>query len=121
MCSDPNRPWYSYRRICYASMEREAAEAAFAKLHEKAKWHDGSYSKWTEERDAGHAVPAAAGMTIGVAPVDLHPWDDFTRKVDASPVPPSESAGDLAEGGVGVGEVPDGLGGGSDVDGIDSR
>ena len=92
MCSNPNRTLYPFRRICYATMEREAAEAAYQALHgEKAGWHDGTFTSWAAERSPSHPYPAMAGVSIGVAATDLTPWDRFTTQRDASPVPPSVS------------------------------
>jgi hypothetical protein len=56
------------------------------------KWHDGSFTHWSEVRDAGHPCPAGAGEIIGVASRELAPWDAFTTDLNASPIPPSESA-----------------------------
>ena len=91
VCSDPKRKFYPFRRICYATMEREAAEAAYDALHngEKAGWHDGSFTSWVDERSKSHPYPARAGVSTGVAETDLAPWDHFTTKRDASPIDPA--------------------------------
>lgn len=87
-CSDHKRPWYSYRRVCYATMEREAAQAAYEALHEKQPWHDGTFTSWAKERSASHPYRYDAGVSIGATETDLTPWDLFTTKADASPVQP---------------------------------
>ena len=80
-------------------MEREAAAAAVASLRgEDANYHDGTFTSWAKERSASHPYPAGAGEAIGVADRDLTPWDEFTTKRDASPVPPSDLLAEQAPG-----------------------
>ncbi|UUW88404.1 hypothetical protein [Pimelobacter simplex] len=88
-CSDPDRSWYSYRRICYASMEVRAAEDAYADLHEKAPYHDGTFTSWNTKRTTEFPFHHSHGVNFGVAREDLTPWDTFTTERDASPIPPS--------------------------------
>ncbi len=88
-CSDPERTWYPYRRICYPTMERAAAEAALDALRgDAAKWHDGTFRNWSKVRTVEYPYPAGAGESVNVADRDLAPWDDFTTSIDASPLPP---------------------------------
>ena len=89
-CSDPDRAFYPYRRICFASMERAAAEEALTALRgSEARYHDGTFTRWSKTRSSEFPYPSGAGESIGVADTDLAPWDEFTTKLDASPVPPS--------------------------------
>lgn len=110
-CSDPGRKWYPYRRICYATMERVGAEEAVAAVRgETALWHNGTFIDWAKVRDKDHPYPAGAGETIDVATRDLTPWDEFTTKRDASPLPPSqEQQGEPSHAADG-GQTPDGEG-----------
>jgi hypothetical protein len=94
-CSDPKRKNYPFRRICYASMEREAAKAAYQELHKDLKWHDGTFESWSKERSDQFPYPADAGVHIGVSDVDVTPWDRFMTDVDASPHAPADD-GDAA-------------------------
>ena len=88
-CSDPFKPWYAFRRICWATVERETAIATMKAVRgQNANFHDGTFTKWAKEWSTQYRVPAGAGETVGVAEVDLAPWDEFTTKRDASPVPP---------------------------------
>lgn len=91
-CTDPNILWYPYRRVCYATMEREAASDAYAALHgEDAAFHNGTFTSWSKTRSAAHPYSAMAGVSIGVAKTDVAPHDLFTTDRDASPVrPPAE-------------------------------
>lgn len=90
-CSDPNRKWYPFRTICYATMEREAAAAALADLRgDTANYHDGTFADWAPKRSDEHPYPAGAGESIGVADRDLAPHDHFTTDLEASPIPPSD-------------------------------
>lgn len=80
-------------------MEREAAQAALGALRgEDAKWHDGTFTSWRKDRSASHPYPAGAGEYVHVADVDVAPWDEFTTKLDASPVPPSDLLAEQAPG-----------------------
>ena len=91
-CSDPKRLWYPFRRICYATMEREAALAAYNELHgEDAAYHNGTFTSWSKTRSSSHPYGAGDGVSIGVAQMDVNPWDKFTTERDASPLPPSVS------------------------------
>lgn len=91
-CSDPERSWYPYRRICYAAMERAAAQDAYADLHEKAAFHDGTFQSWNEKRSPEFPYHHSHGVGIGVAPIDPTPWDAFTTERDASPQAPEKPA-----------------------------
>lgn len=96
-CTDPKRVWYPYRRICYATMEREAAEAAYTALHEAAGFHDGTFTSWVKDRSDSHPYAAASGVAISVAKRDVAPHDEFTTDRDASPLVAEESPGDEDE------------------------
>lgn len=85
-CSDPERKHYPFRRVCYRSMEREAAAARYAKLHEKAPYHDGSFTSWAADRGPSHPYHFNDGVSIGIADHNVTPWDNFTTKAEASPV-----------------------------------
>lgn len=67
-------------------MEREAAAAAYAKLHEKEPYHDGSFTSWASDRGRSHPYHFNDGVSIGVAGHDATPWDAFTTEREASPV-----------------------------------
>lgn len=88
MCGDPERLWFPQRAICYATRERESAWARYRALHEKAPWHDGTESSWSEKQDVDHPYHFDHGVTVWVASQDVNPSDDF-----------------LAQG---LGDVPDG-------------
>lgn len=85
-CSDPERAWYPYRRICYATMELKAAEAAYGALHENLGYHDGTFTSWAKDRGDEHPYAANSGVAIGVAKRDVAPHDKFTTERDASPL-----------------------------------
>lgn len=96
-CSDPARKFYPYRRVCYATMERQAASEAYHALHEERPYHDGTFQSWAAKRSASHPYHFEAAVTIGVATTDLAPWDHFTTKRNASPVAPKQSPGEKDE------------------------
>lgn len=108
-CSDPERPWFPWRRVCYATMEREAADAMYAALHEDVPFHDGTFTSWAKDRSHKHPYRFSEGVTIGVASTDLAPHDLFTTEKNASPVPPGSADGvTLAQQAVGdAGETHD--------------
>lgn len=84
-CSDHERPFYPFRTVCYATMEREAAGAMYGELHKEEPYHDGSFASWAKERSSSHPYHFGEGVSIGVADVDLSPDDKFTTEVDARP------------------------------------
>ncbi|HEY9353474.1 MAG TPA: hypothetical protein VIP28_09500, partial [Nocardioides sp.] len=90
-CSDPETDYYPFRFVCYATMEREAANAAYADLHEDAPFHNGTFTSWAKERSKRHPYRYNDGVTITVAGHDPTPWDKFTTEVNASPAPPASS------------------------------
>lgn len=69
-------------------MERDAAQALYADLHEKAPYHDGTFTDWEAKRSSSHPYHFNDGVSFGVAEADPSPWDLFTTRVDASPVQP---------------------------------
>ena len=71
-------------------MERSAANSAYAKLHEKAPYHDGTFRSWAKEWSPTHPYHYNDGVSIGVSDRDLTPHDAFTTKADASPLPPED-------------------------------
>lgn len=75
-------------------MIRSAAQARYDALHKEMPFHDGSFTTWAKERTSETPFEMNEGVTVGVADEDLHPWDDFTKKVDASPVPHEPPAGE---------------------------
>lgn len=84
-CGDKHRRFYPQRRVCFATMEREAAEARYRRLHEgenRAGWHDGTFTSWAKNADADHPYHFMHGVTIWVADQDLAPDDDFLSEPD---------------------------------------
>lgn len=84
LCTDPDSTWYPQRSICYATREREAAEAKYAALHEKRPYHDGTYESWAEKRTDDHPYHYSDGVTIWVAEQDVNPDDKFLDPPDIS-------------------------------------
>ena len=64
-CSDPTRPWYPQRNVCYASGALEVANWMFRKKHEKA------------ERSLANPSLPTDGTTVWVSQHDLTPEDTF--------------------------------------------
>lgn len=85
-CSDPERVWYPFRRVCYATMERDAAQAAYESLHTDSAYHDGTFQDWSSKQSADHPYGHNSGVSISVADRDLTPDDPFTTEVNASPL-----------------------------------
>ena len=79
-CSDPKRQWFPQRTVCHAAMEAAAANALYDELHEKAGYHDGTFSSWAEKRSKSHPYHYRAGVTIWVAQTDLDPTDKFLTR-----------------------------------------
>jgi hypothetical protein len=74
-------------------MEKQAADAAYAKLHEAQPYHDGTFTSWSKDRGPGYPYHFNDGVSIGVADYDVTPHDTFTTEVSASPVAPAEDDG----------------------------
>jgi len=89
-CSDSQQTWYPYRQICYATMARTAAKEQYDALHERAIYHDGSFTSWKSEQTRSHPYRFDAGVNVGVATEDPTPWDKFTTEREASPVRPDD-------------------------------
>lgn len=89
-CADHERLWYPQRQVCYVTMEREAAESAYDALHEDRPYHDGTFRSWVKDRSRSHPHHYRDGVTVYVTPVDHAPWDEFTTRESASPLPPDE-------------------------------
>lgn len=66
-------------------MEREAAAAAYSRLHADAPYHDGSWADWSDKQSASHPYGYNDGVKFGVAVRDLAPDDKFTTDVNARP------------------------------------
>lgn len=68
-------------------MEREAADRAYERIHEKRPFHDGTFKSWAEEASESHPYHFRDGVTVYVADEDQAPWDEFTTRESASPLP----------------------------------
>jgi hypothetical protein len=87
---------YPQRDVCYATMEREAANAKYERLHKDRPWHDGTFSStWSSEPSSRYPYKYDMGVTIGVSETDLRPDDAFLTDEKAPwPLPPPEHGPD---------------------------
>lgn len=90
-CSDHERTWYPQRLVCFASMERAAAQRRWDQLHDARPYHDGTFTSWAKESDPEHPYHYNDGVTIWVNDVDLSPDDEFLA--EESPGTPPQSLG----------------------------
>lgn len=74
-------------------MERTAADARYAKLHDDRKWHDGTFTSWVKEQSTSHPYRFDFGVTIGVADTDIRPDDDFLTR-EKAPLAAKQPQGD---------------------------
>lgn len=58
-------------------MDQAAADRKWAALHEKAPWHDGSFTSWVAERSDSHPYHMNDGVRIWVDTTDWNPDDQF--------------------------------------------
>jgi hypothetical protein len=65
MCSDPTRPWYPQRTVCYASGSLAVANRRYEKRHEH------------EDAEPLGRLGYRDGVRIWVSPDDLTPDDKF--------------------------------------------
>lgn len=72
-------------------MEQRAADALYAKVHEREPYHDGSFTSWSKDRSLDHPYHFNDGVSIGVTDYDIAPHDKFTTERDASPEQPASS------------------------------
>lgn len=79
MCADADRTWFPQLTVCYPTMVEESARAEYARLHEKRPWHDGSFSKWSEEPSATFRFHFQHGTHIWAADTDHELGGDFLR------------------------------------------
>ena len=93
-CRQPEKRWYPQRTICYATMERAAAEWRYDQLHQdpESPYHDGSFKNWSEKRTVEAPYHYGDGVNIWVAPVDLAPDDDFLRTPQEAVCEPPEAS-----------------------------
>jgi hypothetical protein len=93
-CADESQDWYPTRTVCLPSMVLASAEARYDALHDKAPFHDGTFTKWAAARDDAHPYHFRDGVTVWVSPTDVNPDDDFlSAQTHRGPDP-----GDGAEG-----------------------
>lgn len=92
MCEDPDQVWYPQRRVNFADMERAAAQALWASLHEARPYHDGTFTDWAAQRTPSHPYHYNDGITIDVATTDDNPDDAFLTEEDAPLNPGSASS-----------------------------
>lgn len=83
MCSDPDKPWFPQLSVCYPTMQEQAANARFQRLHEARPWHDGTFTSWAEKPDEEHPYHFTHGTTVWVAETDHGYGGDFLT--DESP------------------------------------
>lgn len=69
--------WYPQRRICYPTMARAAADHQYDALHEKAPFHNGTFTEWGAKWSKKTPYHYRDGVTLWVAADDLTPHDHF--------------------------------------------
>jgi hypothetical protein len=72
-------------------MTQKEAEADYQARHTERPYHDGTFSDWQPTRSSSHPFHFEWGVTIGVAPVDVNPHDEFRKVEKQSPLPPEAS------------------------------
>lgn len=76
-CPESDRDWYPQRAICYPTMYLAAAEARYRELHQAKPYHDGTFTRWSEDRSALFPFHYDDGVTIYLSRSDDTPDDDF--------------------------------------------
>lgn len=77
LCSDPNAVWYPQRTVCYAAMSGDAADRQYDDKHSKRPFHDGNFSRWSDNATGRSPFHYRAGVTVWSSQYDLTPDDDF--------------------------------------------
>ena len=75
-CSDAGKPWFPQMSVCYAAMETASARKRWELKYPK-EWHNGDFTSWSDEPDAGHPIHRDAGVNIWAAQSDLGIGGDF--------------------------------------------
>jgi hypothetical protein len=83
-CSDPAGDWFPQMTICFATMERQAAQRRWENLHpsEGACWHDGRHKRWSRTRTKRTPFHRDDGVTIFATEDDLGLGGDFLKYDD---------------------------------------
>jgi hypothetical protein len=76
-CGDPESAWYPQRHICYAKRQQETADRKYGELHKDKPFHDGTEKRWADAATPKVPFHFRDGVRVYVAPVDLHPDDNF--------------------------------------------
>ena len=85
VCEDTDKEWFPQLSVCRVTMETQAAQAAYERLHEKAQWHDGTFESWAENPSLKHPYHHSHGTKIWVAETDLGLGGDFLDAPSHSP------------------------------------
>lgn len=63
-------------------MTLAAVRRDFEAVHEELKWHDGTRTSWTQERDDAHPYRYDEGAGIWLSREDLTPDSEFLTPID---------------------------------------
>lgn len=76
-CSDPDRPWYPQRHVCYASRAQAVADRQYGEKHNKQPFHNGHEARWTDKYTPQAPFHFRDGTRVWVSQYDLTPDDGF--------------------------------------------
>lgn len=79
-CGDRDKPWFPQRHVCIPTMERQAAQATYRRIHEDAPWHDGTFQHWSKDQSRDFPYHFDHGVTIVVTETDENPEDQFLTR-----------------------------------------
>lgn len=77
VCENLDLDLFPQLTVCRVTMEAQAAQATFERLHEKAPWHDGTFESWAAVPSSSHPYHFSHGTTIWAADTDLGHGGDF--------------------------------------------
>lgn len=69
--------WFPQRSVCVPAMELAAAEWLYDEVHDGWAFHDGTFKRWSKDRNARYPYHYRDGVTLWVARDDANPDDDF--------------------------------------------
>lgn len=78
-CRDPDKAgdWFPQRSVCYAAMNRSAANRRYDDKHKDKPFHDGRFQAFAKDAGKGAPFHVRDGVTVWTSAVDYAPDDRF--------------------------------------------
>lgn len=91
-CGDATLIRYPQRHVCYITVDREALNWQYDQTYE-GLFHDGTFTKWSEERTEEFPNTARDGVTLWVSSLEIDKHREWlVRPKDIKPAPPQSQS-----------------------------